>query len=642
VPGRIAYLIIGIVLLVIGASILMLSIIQKPQTIQFPTNTSSPAYLLLSNWRNLSIYISTGYPIPKPVLNGEESKPPSILQVFYGKYGLLKMNITITNTGNTKSAYLTLNNTVIINEENGSTTIILPPNYTSISIIQRSITNTSIDIFVPSTYGYVVVNSDYVVFTSPLLMSVYSNTSLSLRVVSGWYVISAGGNGTYYLVITLGSTKAMPINYLIYINNHEVTQWLSMAKKPRLNGALLNEYYLSLLLLMDDQNPVTGEFVASPEPVYFYSWVRDSSFAAMALQEAGYYGYAMKYWLWMCSAQNSSGTWYTRYNFWSGSPDTTFGIPEYDSIGLFQLGVWQFYEYTHNKSFLMTVLPCINKSLMWEQGAIISNGGLIPRDLSIWEDNYAYNFWTQAIDDLGLYASANIYRALGLNYTWILGLANELNETIQSHFYSKGFYSQALMETTLYTSSGSETIYEPNGIPDSSVILPIALGWINPHSGRAINTVNKVVKVLLVNGGLARFPDDDYHYDYALYDSTAPDPPWVITTLFLAMYYEDVGNSTGALQLLSWCVEHSQHGLLPEAVDPRLGYPLPTTSPLTWSAAMYVMAAINYKPKQGFVLTIIMLLAVVVIMLSIIMFVVYGRLNKPYALSVTHEDGGYL
>jgi len=41
------------------------------------------------------------------------------------------------------------------------------------------------------------------------------------------------------------------------------------------------------------------------------------------------------------------------------------------------------------------------------------------------------------------------------------------------------------------------------------------------------------------------------------------------------------------------------------------------------------MAAINYKPKQGFVLTIIMLLAVVVIMLSIIMFVVYGRLNKP-------------
>ena len=154
--------------------------------------------------------------------------------------------------------------------------------------------------------------------------------------------------------------------------------------------------------------------------------------------------------------------------------------------------------------------------------------------------------------------------------------------------------------------------------------------------------MNKVVNVLLVNGGLARFPDDDYHYDYALYDSTAPDPPWVITTLFLAMYYEDVGNSTGALQLLSWCVEHSQHGLLPEAVDPRLGYPLPTTSPLTWSAAMYVMAAINYKPKQGFVLTIIMLLAVVVIMLSIIMFVVYGRLNKPYALSVTHEDGGYL
>ncbi len=642
--GRTIYLIIGLALLLIGTLLLVLSISSQRQALtQFPANTSSPAYLLLSNWRNLSIYISTGYPIPRPTLNGEWSRPPSIIQVFYGSYGLLGINVTIMNVGATKAAYLTLNNTVIIDEDNGYTEVILPPNYTSIAIVQRSTVNTSVEVFIPNTYSYAWVNSDYVVLMGPLVMSIYSNVSLSIRDAPGLLVISAGGNGTYYLVLNLGSAGAIPINYLIDVNNREVTQWLGMARKPRLNGALLDEYYLSLLLLMDDQNPVTGEFVASPEPVYFYSWVRDSSFAAMALQEAGYYEYAMKYWLWMCSAQNSSGTWYTRYNFWNGAPDTAFGIPEYDSVGLFQLGVWQFYEYTHNKTFLTTVLPCINKSLMWEKGAIISNGGLIPRDLSIWEDNYAYNFWTQAMDDLGLYASANIYKVLGLNYTWILRLANELNETIQNHFYSKDFYSQALMETTLYTGNGSEIIYEPNGIPDSSVILPIALGWINPRSERAINTVNKVVKVLLVNGGLARFPGDDYHYDYALYDSTAPDPPWVITTLFLAVYYEDVGNSTGALQLLSWCVEHSQHGLLPEAVDPRLGYPLPTTSPLTWSAAMYVMAALNYRPGRGYASVLMVLLGIAVITLSITMFIVYGKKsNKPYAFSVAQEDRWYL
>ncbi len=623
---RIAFLIMGVVLLIVGVALMTLSIVQKPQEIQIPVNTSSPSYLMLSNWSNMSIYISTGYPIPKPILNGESSKPPGIVQVFYSNYGPLGINVTITNTGNTKAAYLALNNTVIIEEDYGETSIFTPPNYTSIVVIQRSAINTMtfINVFIPSTYSYEVVNRTYILITKPIPIGIYSGTNITIRSTSKGVILSTGGNYTY-IILNLGSNEIIPISELMNINNNEVNNWLSLARKPRLNGAFLDEYYLSLLLIIDDQNPVTGEFVASPEPVYLYSWVRDSSFAAMALQSAGYYEQAMKYWLWMCNAQNVSGTWYTRYDFWSGVPDKTFGIPEYDSVGLFQIGIWQFYELTHNKTFLMEVMPCINKSLIWEENEIQNNGGLIPMDLSIWESNYAYNFWTQAIDDLGLYATAKIYRTLGLNNTPIIKLANELNATIQKYFYSKNFYSQALMETTIYVGNGSETTYAPNGIPDSSVILPIAMGLISPRSRQAIGTVNTIIRTLLINGGLARFPGDDYHYDSGLYDSTAPDPPWVITTLFLAMYYEDVGNSSGALDLMAWCIQHSQHGLLPEAVDPRLGYPLPTTSPLTWSAAMYVLTSLNYKPQQRPVFAIMVMISIIVILLSIVMFTVYGK-----------------
>ncbi|MGC8543760.1 MAG: glycoside hydrolase family 15 protein, partial [Vulcanisaeta sp.] len=491
----------GVALLIVGVALMTLSIVQKPQEIQIPVNTSSPSYLMLSNWSNMSIYISTGYPIPKPILNGESSKPPGIVQVFYSNYGPLGINVTITNAGNTKAAYLALNNTVIIEEDYGETSIFTPPNYTSIVVIQRSTINTMIfiNVFIPSTYSYEVVNRTYILITKPIPIGIYSGTNITIRSTSKGVILSTGGNYTY-IILNLGSNEIMPISELININNHEVNNWLSLARKPRLNGAFLDEYYLSLLLIIDDQNPVTGEFVASPEPVYLYSWVRDSSFAAMALQSAGYYEQAMKYWLWMCNAQNVSGTWYTRYDFWSGAPDKTFGIPEYDSVGLFQIGIWQFYELTHNKTFLMEVMPCINKSLIWEENEIQNNGGLIPMDLSIWESNYAYNFWTQAIDDLGLYATAKIYRALGLNNTPIIKLANELNATIQKYFYSRNFYSQALMETTIYTSNGSETTYAPNGIPDSSVILPIAMGLISPRSRQAISTVNTVIRTLLING----------------------------------------------------------------------------------------------------------------------------------------------
>ncbi|WP_243681228.1 hypothetical protein [Vulcanisaeta souniana] len=182
------------------------------------------------------------------------------------------------------------------------------------------------------------------------------------------------------------------------------------------------------------------------------------------------------------------------------------------------------------------------------------------------------------------------------------------------------------MSSVVYTANGSQTTYIHNGIPDSSVILPIAMGLINPHNSRALSTVNKIMHVLMVNGGLARFPGDDYHYDSSLYDSTAPDPPWVITTLFLTMYYEDVGNYTGAVELMTWCIEHSQHGLLPEAIDPRLGYPLQTTSPpLTWSAAMYVITALNYRPPpQRPMVMIIALTIIVVLVLAVLIYIVYG------------------
>jgi len=41
--------------------------------------------------------------------------------------------------------------------------------------------------------------------------------------------------------------------------------------------------------------------------------------------------------------------------------------------------------------------------------------------------------------------------------------------------------------------------------------------------------------------------------------------------------------------------DHSQHGLLPEAVNPKPKYPLPTTSPLTYSSTMFVIVALSSR-----------------------------------------------
>ena len=412
------------------------------------------------------------------------------------------------------------------------------------------------------------------------------------------------GKGYSYVEISVNSKPNISINSLVELNDHEVERWLNSSKSPkRLPTTLTKEYYLSLLLIKDDQNPSLGTFTASPSPIYLHSWVRDSSLTAIALQEAGHYNSALKFWLWMSKAkQLQPGVWYTRYNFYNGEPDTTFGIPELDSIGLLEIGVYDYYNLTDNITFLKEVLPTVEKSVEFQVSQINqSRYSLIPQDLSVWEDRSAYHFWTEAFNNLGLLAVSKIYRVLGFsNYTSLMKIKEELNQSIMENFWTGSYFASALTTSIVFENGKSETVLSPEPPSvDSATLLPIDFGYLPINSSYSLSNLESVNKTLYVNGGLARFPGDLYHYSQSLYDSTAPDPPWIITTMFEALYLEELGNYSQALSLMEWAFEHSQHGLLPEAVNPKPEYPLPTTSPLTWSSTMFVVVALNYKPTMS-------------------------------------------
>ena len=147
--------------------------------------------------------------------------------------------------------------------------------------------------------------------------------------------------------------------------------------------------------------------------------------------------------------------------------------------------------------------------------------------------------------------------------------------------------------------NGTQINFFINNTPDASQILPIAMGFMNPNSPLSQSVVSNVVSILENHkvGGLPRYYNDLYHYTaYGGYlQSSGPSPPWIITTLFLGDYDESVGNMSGALSILSWATNHTQSGLLPEAVDPNFGTVIASTSPLTWSSAMYVMVSLGYS-----------------------------------------------
>ncbi|MCY0860671.1 MAG: glycoside hydrolase [Sulfolobaceae archaeon] len=555
----------------------------------------SPSYLLLNNFEDDSIWIVTGIPEPNPILNGFPIYPPSIRNFYLGGYGLL--NLTLNMNITTEIAYLTLNNSVVLESKQGNISIMTPPYTPYILLLFNAnstteftlITNESV---VEVRHGEIEIKGVPEVFIATNVSYTTKAHEVIFRFVKGYWFIEMG----------LGAKPYFNISNLVMLNNKRVEEWLNESIKPRgLPQQLVNEYYLSLLVLKDDQNPYLGTFAASPSPIYLYSWVRDSSFSAIALQEAGHYSSALKFWLWLSRAQQlQPGVWYTRYDFYSGVPDTSFGIPELDGIGLFEIGVYQYYNLTGNLTFLREVLPELNLSVKYQLSQInTSRFHLIPQDLSVWEDRMAYHFWTEAFNALGLQAVARIYKALGLNSSAIILAENELNESIIKYFwYNNSYFASALGTSVLFTSSGAQTVLvpEPSSV-NSATLLPIDMRFLPSNSPYAEGNFQTVLSSLTVNGGLARFPGDLYHYSEYLYDSSGPEPPWIITTMFEALYYEEIGQYPQALNIMEWAYEHSQHGLLPEAIDPHYGNPLPTTSPLTWSSAMYVIVALNYKPS---------------------------------------------
>ncbi|MEM0131854.1 MAG: glycoside hydrolase family 15 protein [Saccharolobus sp.] len=567
----------------------------------------SPSYLLLNNWINQSIWIITGIKVPNPQLNGFPILPPSI-ENLYVKNELL--NFSVNFIMSTENAYLTLNNSVILSSNEGNITILMPPYSPYILILFNIVSRLEVTISTNATISKV---SQYRIF-------LLSNSSY---LIQNHKVIFNLSKGIWFLEIGVNAKPVNNVSTLINLNNKEVSQWLNESKIPKLPNSLLKEYFLSLLLIKDDQNPYLGDFAASPSPIYLYSWVRDSAFSAMALQDAGHYRSALKYWLWLSNAtQLQPGVWYTRYNFYNGEPDTNFGIPELDSIGLYELGVYDFYNLTGNITFIKQVLPIINESVKYQIEQINQNKyHLLPPDLSVWEDRLAYHFWTEAINDLGLLSVAKIYKVLGLNYSLILREEELLNQSILKYFWNNNSFASAMGTSVVFENGKSETILSPEAPSiDSATLLPIDMGYLPFTSNYSLTNFKTVVKVLTVNGGLARFPNDLYHYSEYLYDSTGPSPPWVITTLFEALYLEGLGKYSDAL--LYWAYNNSQHGLLPEAVNPASNdtYPLPTTSPLTWSSAMFVIVSLSYKQENSVNLIIPLMIVITVLVLALIYY----------------------
>ena len=96
-----------------------------------------------------------------------------------------------------------------------------------------------------------------------------------------------------------------------------------------------------------------------------------------------------------------------------------------------------------------------------------------------------------------------------------------------------------------------------------------------------LNTVDKINMTLRTyTGGILRFEDDNY---------LGGKNPWVISTLWMALYYIKAGKKKEAINLLNFvCKTANYNGLLAEQVDNSTLKPSWVIG-LGWSHAMFVI-----------------------------------------------------
>ena len=425
-------------------------------------------------------------------------------------------------------------------------------------------------------------------------------------------VVPAAGSAQIYLYLTFGpdlasveasidAARAQNGSYWFDQTAQAHASWLASGARPTFADDGLNTLFDRCLIINKHaQNPTLCPFPATTNPVAYqhFSWMRDSSITAIALDASGHHDEAGQYWRWMASAQDPNGTWRTRSSVWDGSP-VSFVTPEYDSVGMFLYGVCRHYEATADETFLNDLWPKIKLSTDWILDNISQSNGFGSADHSIWEEDLEYNAFTQAWYIVGFYAAQILAEALGnpALVDWYAGGPASIVSAIQRQSDAQ---PPGLWNPNGYFNRAVTTDNTPRPLADSSTNILAALGILDPGSGRAEAHVATMLRLLTRDTyGLARYPQDPYYfnspYDPEGDEAGGAEPSWPQMSMWVAVYEFLTGDKDTATQRLQWFASTSGAGYMPqgEAVSNVTSVSVLSSMSEPLTASSFIIAALT-------------------------------------------------
>lgn len=353
-------------------------------------------------------------------------------------------------------------------------------------------------------------------------------------------------------------------------------------------------YKRSILLFPLLINEKTGGIVASPEVDeefsqcgrYAYCWPRDAVFITRALDILKMNSEASKFYNVFCKmTQSKNGMWEQRF-YTDGKLAPSWGY-QVDETASVVYGVYTHYEYTKDEEFLKNNLQVCEKAIIFLKkyvNDLFEETHKYKLSYDIWEENEGVHFYS-LISILAAFDSIlKIYGVLGKN------ISDFENNRLKEEKINKNKNEIGMLQIELKKYI-EEKMYDDNrksyvkSLNDRRIDISL-LGSVVPFKvfsskeKKISNTIENInMNLRTYTGGYLRYENDHYRNG----------SPWVISNLWMTLYYLEIGEKKKAKETFDFVLKTvGKHGFLGEQIDNSTLKPNWVIG-LGWSHAMFII-----------------------------------------------------
>ena len=437
-------------------------------------------------------------------------------------------------------------------------------------------------------------------------------------------VLEAAFEGEACVVVSFGCSPAEALSHLTGTlerefstleedrRRHDSAQ-LALAAPVEAGPELTRLYRRSLLTLELLTDRDSGATIAAPEldpdfahcGGYGFVWPRDLAFVVLSFLAAGRGDLAGPALHWLARTQAPEGLWLHRH--WSdGALAPSWGLHQLDETGAVLHAYESAWSALHDEELDLALWPSARRAGSFLVAFLEPDTGLPRASVDLWEQHEGQHSYTAAATAAGLDAAAAMAarHEPGLEVAFReaaarvrVGIETELWSAEHGRYLRTRWLGRrdrqgepvppAFATGLPYPNRGVLSVDPFDARVDSSLL---GLAWpfrvVDPGGTRMRATADAIERELVLPcHGVLRYEGDEY----------AGGNPWVLTTLWLGLYYRQVGDEAGLQRCLDYALSRrTELDLLPEQADPN-GKPA-WVLPLAWSHAMLLLAA---RPELG-------------------------------------------